>query len=82
MQTFIIIKLLALLTIANGAPIIARLLLGERLSFPLDGYARFIDGRPLLGASKTVRGLVCSVVATSIVAPLVGMWLSTGIVVG
>lgn len=82
MQTFIIIKLLALLTIANGAPIIARLLLGDRLSFPLDGYARFIDGRPLLGASKTVRGLVFSVVATSTVALLVGMRLSTGIVVG
>lgn len=82
MQTLVILKLLALLTIANGAPVIARHLLGDRLSFPLDGYARFIDGRPLLGASKTVRGLVLSVVATDIVALLLGMSLRTGILVG
>ncbi len=82
MQIVVILKLLALLTIANGAPIIAGRLLGDRLSFPLDGNARFIDGRPLLGTSKTIRGLVLSVVATSIVALLIDVRLRTGILVG
>ena len=81
MQTLVILKLLALLTIANGAPVVARRLLGHRLSFPLDGHVRFFDDRPLLGASKTVRGLVFSVVATSIASLLLGMWLSTGFLV-
>ena len=82
MQIVVILELLALLTVANGAPVVARRLLGDRLSFPLDGHARFIDGRPLLGASKTIRGLVVSVVATSILALLLRMRLSTGILVG
>ena len=82
MQTLVILKLLALLIIANGVPVIARRLLGDRLSFSLDGHARFIDGRPLLGPSKTVRGLMLSVVTTSVVALLLGMGLSTGILVG
>jgi len=82
MQTVVIFKLLVLLTVANGVPVIAKRLLGDRLAWPLDGGARFIDGRPLFGASKTVRGLVLAVAATSLAAPLLGLTVSTGLVAG
>jgi CDP-archaeol synthase len=82
MQTALILKLLLLLIIANGVPVVAKCLLGERLSFPLDGHARFFDGRPLFGASKTIRGLVLSIATTSGVAPLLALSLSTGFLVG
>lgn len=82
MQTAVVLKLLLLLTVANGAPVVAKRLLGSRLSYPLDGRARFLDGRPLFGASKTIRGLVLSIATTSGVAPLLGLDLSTGFLVG
>lgn len=66
-------KLLVLLGIANGTPIIARKLFGDRFGAPLDGGLRWLDGRPLLGESKTVRGLVLSVLCTALAAPLLGV---------
>ena len=36
------------------------------------------DGRPLLGASKTVRGLVASLAATTLAAPLFGLPAAQG----
>ena len=82
MQVLIILELLILLTIANGVPVIAKRLLGDRFAWPLDGNVRFIDGRPLFGASKTIRGLVLAVVATGAVAPLLGLAVTTGVLVG
>ena len=82
MQIPIVAKLLTLLTVANGAPVIAKRLLGARWSWPLDGGCRFLDGRPLFGESKTVRGLVLSIVTTSLAAPLLGLDVSTGFRVG
>jgi CDP-2,3-bis-(O-geranylgeranyl)-sn-glycerol synthase len=82
MHALLILKLLVLLTIANGVPVIARRLLGDRLSRPLDGDARFFDGRPLFGASKTIRGLVLAIAATGLAAPLLGLTVSTGLLVG
>ena len=67
------LKLLLLLLIANGAPVIARHLFELRFNFPLDGGLNFFDGQPLLGESKTLRGVVLSVIATTIVAILLHM---------
>lgn len=67
------LKLLLLLGVANGAPILARRLLGSRWSWPLDGELRFIDGRPLLGRGKTLRGLVVATLATACAAPMLGI---------
>ena len=39
----------------------------------IDGGATFIDGRPLFGSSKTVRGLMLSILATTAFAPLIGL---------
>ncbi|WP_316204812.1 CDP-archaeol synthase [Bradyrhizobium sp. SZCCHNS3004] len=82
MQITIVVKLLTLLTVANGVPVIAKRLMGGRWSWPLDGGCRFFDGRPLLGESKTVRGLVLSIVTTSVAALLLGLDASTGFLVG
>jgi CDP-archaeol synthase len=82
MQIFIILKLLILLAVANGAPVVAKRLFGNRLSYALDGGARFIDGRALFGTSKTVRGLLLSIGATTAASPLFGLDFTTGFLVG
>lgn len=76
------IKLLLLLAVANGVPILAHRFLRHRFSQALDGNAIFFDGRPLLGPSKTVRGVVLSLVATPIAAVALGFAVNTGLLVG
>ena len=71
-------KLVLLLVISNGAPVLARLLLGQRFSQPLDRTLQFIDKKPLLGPAKTVRGIVSAIVLTSLMAPLFDLSLSQG----
>jgi CDP-diglyceride synthetase len=78
MQPLIIAQALVLLALANGTPVIAKRVLGPRLAWPLDGGLRFLDGRPLFGASKTVRGMVLSVAVTAAVSPAVGVEAETG----
>jgi hypothetical protein len=82
MQLLVVLQLLILLALANGTPVLAKKLLGSRLSCPLDGDARFLDGQPLLGRSKTIRGILLSVLATSAGASLMGLGWKTGAVVG
>lgn len=82
MQLQLIFKLVLLLAIANGTPIIAERLLGRSLAYPLDGGMNFIDGRALLGPSKTIRGLIAAVLATSTCAPLFGIAWTIGFLVG
>jgi CDP-2,3-bis-(O-geranylgeranyl)-sn-glycerol synthase len=74
--------LLVLLAVANGTPMLAAKLLGRRFAYPLDGGLRFIDGRPLLGRSKTVRGVALSLLATTAAAPLLGFEWGIGLRVG
>ncbi len=78
MQPELIVKLLLLLAVANGTPVIVKKLLGDFLAYPLDGGMTFYDNRPLLGSSKTIRGIVTSVVATSVCAPLLGRNMDDG----
>jgi CDP-2,3-bis-(O-geranylgeranyl)-sn-glycerol synthase len=76
-----IAQLLLLTGLANGTPIFAKKIFGSRFSVPLDAGARFFDGRPLFGRSKTVRGIVLSILFTAAGAPLVGLDLTTGAIV-
>jgi len=78
----LIAKLLLLLTLANGAPVIAKKILGERVTWPLDGGASFIDGRPLLGRSKTIRGVLLAVLAAAVAAPILDIGWRIGLVIG
>src|SRR5215207_7523409 len=64
----LLLSILLLLGVANGSPILARSLLKERFSAPLDGGRTLPDGEPVFGPSKTICGLVVSICSTSIVA--------------
>jgi hypothetical protein len=77
-----ILQLLALLAAANGAPVILNALLHTRCSYPLDGGATLPDRQPLFGASKTIRGILVSVIATAACAPLVRLSWKLGLAVG
>jgi CDP-2,3-bis-(O-geranylgeranyl)-sn-glycerol synthase len=66
-------KLLLLLTAANGTPVVAQNLFGATLAHPVDGGAKLSDGQPLFGVSKTLRGIVLSLLATTIVGLAVGI---------
>lgn len=77
-----ILQLLALIGVANGAPVILKTLFGDALARPLGGGMRFVDGRPLFGASKTIRGVAASLILTTAAAPLLGLEAATGALVG
>lgn len=68
MDFLIALKLIVLLVAANGAPILASYLLRSRWNHPLDAHRSFSDGQPLLGPSKTWRGLLAAILATPVVA--------------
>ena len=72
-----LVKILVLSALANSAPLAAKKIL-PRLSFPVDGGRTFVDGRPLFGPSKTVRGVLASLVATTACAPLMGLDIGVG----
>ena len=76
------VRLLVLLGVANVAPLLARRLFGARWQAPLDGGMRFVDGRPLLGPSKTLRGLVAAVILSALCAPVVGIPMELGALIG
>jgi CDP-diglyceride synthetase len=68
-----ILQSLALLAFANGTPLFARKLFGDRFAQPLDAGVTFTDGRPLFGRSKTLRGILASLLVTTGGAWLVGV---------
>lgn len=72
------LQLLLLLATANTAPLIAKRLFKEQWSCPLDGGLQFVDGRPLLGASKTWRGVLAALLLCTLFAPLLGLSLGVG----
>lgn len=76
------LRLLLLLGLANTAPLVAKRWLSTRWAAPLDGGMKFFDGRPLLGSSKTIRGLVAAVGAATLGAPLLGVPATVGALLG
>ncbi len=81
MQLLHILQLLVLMTLANGTPIVAKKIFGPRFSLPLDAGTIFFDGRSLFGHSKTIRGIVVSILVTAASAPLIGLNLTIGAIV-
>ena len=81
MSIYLDLKLLVLLGIANGVPVFAKGVLGSHLSFPLDGGARFLDGQPLFGTSKTLRGIVLSLLVTTLFALIFGIDWKIGLLI-
>ena len=58
MNFFPVAHVLFLVTIANGSPLLAKWLMWDTLSGPVDRDLRFTDGRPVFGRSKTIRRLL------------------------
>ncbi len=81
MNWLLVAKLLLLLAAANGTPVLAKTIFGDTLSHPLDRGVLFPDGRPWLGPSKTIRGILLSLIVTSVVALVLGLPLQVGFVV-
>lgn len=81
MQFFWLFQLLTLIAAANAIPVFAKKLLGPGTAWQLDGGITLPDGRPLFGASKTIRGLALSVLLTPFVAMLIGLSWQAGLVV-
>jgi CDP-diglyceride synthetase len=81
MHCMALVQLLILVSLANGSPVIAKLILGEAYATPIDGNTPFIDGRPLFGTSKTIRGVVVSLLVTALAAPLIGLQFKFGLLV-
>lgn len=73
---------IALLVVANGAPVIINKMLGQRLAWPVDSGLRLHDGRRLFGKTKTWRGLCSAVLSTAIAAILIKIDFLTGVLFG
>jgi CDP-diglyceride synthetase len=82
MRALLLLRLLILLALANGAPLAARSVIGEWLSAPIDGNRRFVDGRPIFGHSKTIRGALLAILVTSAAGALLGLGWRIGLLVG
>ena len=70
MRFWLVEQLVLLLVISNATPVIVSLLAGRHWNQPLDGNRLFRDQRPLLGPSKTIRGVLGAVLVTALLAPL------------
>jgi len=81
MQPILILQLLVLLTVANGVPVIVKKLSGKLFAQSLDGGVIFLDRQPLFGSSKTIRGILFSIILTTAFAPLIGLEWKIGVVV-
>ena len=79
---YCIFQAFILLIAANGAPVIARKVLGNRLAKSMDNGLILRDGYRLFGNSKTWRGLFSSIVLTTAVAILFGIQPLTGVLFG
>jgi len=79
---FLILAVLALVSLSNGAPVLARLVLGDRLRQPVDGGHRLGDRRRALGASKTVIGLAAALLVTMAGGLLLGFDWWIGLLIG
>lgn len=77
--TMLEFKLLLLLLVANGAPVLAWDLWKDTWAHPVDGGIRLVDGRRLLGNAKTWRGIVASLLATTLAAKILGLTPETGL---
>lgn len=78
MRFWLVHQLVLLLIITNATPVILSLLAGRHWNRPLDGNRLFRDQHPLLGPSKTIRGVAGAVLATATIAPLFNLTVTEG----
>lgn len=73
-----IINAALLLLAANGMPVLSRDVLGSFAAWPVDFGIRLKDHQPLLGTSKTWRGVFFSCLVTGLTALLIGLSFRLG----
>lgn len=78
----ITLELFVMLVLANGTPVVAAVLLKKRWSAPVDGGRLWRDGRPVLGNSKTWRGVVSGALACALFALMTGFGFVFGFLFG
>lgn len=76
------LELFVMLVLANGAPVVAALILGARWSATVDGGRQWRDGRPVLGKSKTWRGVVSGALACGLFSLMTGLGFLFGLLFG
>lgn len=76
------LNVLLIISAANAAPVMLHLTLRRGHGWPVDGGRQWRDGRPVFGASKSVRGVVAAVVAAAVVAWALGLPLLVGAAAG
>jgi len=77
------VHLLLLIIVANGAPVLLRFFMRNRLDAPVDSGMVLPDGRRLFGGSKTWRGVAGALPATAAAAVLLGYsaWIGVQVAV-
>jgi hypothetical protein len=81
MNMALIFRTLVLLAVANGTPVIVKRVFGARADHAIDCGVRLADGRFMFGPSKTIRGVISSVIATALIAVAVGLTVYAGAVI-
>jgi len=79
-ETFI--TLLFMLVASNAGPVLATWLLQSRWSRPVDLGRQYRDQRPILGPTKTWRGVIAALVCACAFAVLLGYGFEFGAVFG
>ncbi len=79
---YCMLQAVALLVVANGAPVLVNKALGNRGAWPVDDGLKLGDGHRLFGAAKTWRGLCSAIFFTTFAAILSGIEPVTGILFG
>lgn len=74
------VDLLLLILIANGTPVVATNLFRNRFNWPLDMGYKLVDQQPVLGPSKTWRGLLTSLAFSSVCAAYMGYEFQVGFI--
>ena len=77
-----VVKVLLLLVVTNGTPILAQNFFKTRFAWPIDFGIFFFDQHPLFGSSKTWRGLITSVFMAGVLALLLSMTFQAGVFFG
>jgi CDP-2,3-bis-(O-geranylgeranyl)-sn-glycerol synthase len=79
--TIELFHLLLLIIIANGAPILIRVLLNDGFKLAVDFGQKLPDNKPVFGSSKTWRGILAALLITSFAAWLLGYSVMTGLLI-
>ena len=74
-------ELLLLIIIANGAPILIRVIVNDRFNRAVDFGQKMPDGKHIFGYSKTWRGIFAALICTAIAAPVLGHPVEIGLLV-